>query len=384
MLITHLLGGKNGVIYMYKQIVFGVLRSLLILCFVFCFFFFMKWFISYTYPFLLAIVIAYVIHPIVTAIEKGLHLSRSIATILTMASALIVFFGLFILIFSEFIQGLIYLADETPTYYQFFIQQIDKLTNQYLLPYYEKLITVFQTFHPQSKIFIEDSFQQLINYLLETGTNLLQDTFSHIPVFLSFVPSSIIIFFVVMLASFFFIKDWYFLKRKLAHVVPASLIYKGNQFITHFKKACSGYVKAQGILVGISAMILFIGLSLLQIKHAFTITVVAAITDILPLIGTGIIFIPWVVYTFLTENYPLTIGLSILYGIIVISRQILEPKIMATSIGINPLLAIFVLFITWQIWGASSIIFTPIILIILTVFMEIGLFSAIWNFIKGT
>src|SRR5690625_7405076 len=82
--------------------------------------------------------------------------------------------------------------------------------------------------------------------------------------------------------------------------------------------------------------------------------------DLLPFIGTGTVFIPWVGYLFLIGHYSLTIHLTLLYMFILVTRQILEPKILATSIGVTPLAALFTLFISIQIWGVlPGIIISP-------------------------
>src|SRR5690625_6811556 len=82
----------------------------------------------------------------------------------------------------------------------------------------------------------------------------------------------------------------------------------------------------------ISSCIILLGLFILKIEHALTIALLIGFVDVLPLIGTGLVFIPWIGYLFITNDYFLTIGLSLIYMVVVISRQFIEPKILSAHI----------------------------------------------------
>src|SRR5699024_5390579 len=151
----------------------------------------------------------------------------------------------------------------------------------------------------------------------------------------------------------------------------------------HFKKALTGFMKAQFILIFITMLIIFAGLSLLKVDHAVTIALLAALVDLFPYIGTGIIFIPWAVYLFITGNYSLTIGLTLLYMFIIIVRQFLEPKILSSNIGLHPLAVLIVLFISMQLWGVSGIIIAPILVVVGIVLFQTEIFHKVLMFIKG-
>ena len=84
-------------------------------------------------------------------------------------------------------------------------------------------------------------------------------------------------------------------------------------------------------------------------------TLIIFFVDFIPYIGVGTVFIPWILYQFFTEQFMLTIQLSILYIIVIIARQILEPKILASSIGIHPLIALIILFIGIQSFGILGV-----------------------------
>ena len=94
---------------------------------------------------------------------------------------------------------------------------------------------------------------------------------------------------------------------------------------------------------------LVIGLTLIGVDNALIIAFVIAVFDILPVLGTGGIMIPWTVITALQGNYPLALGLLLVYLVVTGVRNIIEPKIVGSQIGLHPV-------ITWQgICGAAAL-----------------------------
>src|SRR5699024_511941 len=100
------------------------------------------------------------------------------------------------------------------------------------------------------------------------------------------------------------------------------------------KKSVFGFIKAQVIITIISSIIVFIGLWIFQVEHLFTLTLIVFFVDFIPYVGIGAVFIPWIIYNFFIEQHLLTMQLSILYIIVIIVRQVIEPKILASSIGL--------------------------------------------------
>lgn len=149
------------------------------------------------------------------------------------------------------------------------------------------------------------------------------------------------------------------------------------------KKALLGFLKAQVTLIAITAAIDFIGLVILQVDYAFTIAIITGLIDLLPYLGTGIVFVPWIIYMFFSGNFFLTIGLSVLYAIIIIQRQIMEPKIVSSNIGLNPLATLIAIFISLQFFGFVGFIVGPIALVILNTLHQARVFHDIWHFIIG-
>lgn len=369
---------------MYMQLIHPLKRLLLVIAGMVILYFSLKYMILFFYPFLIAMTISYMMNPFVTYLENTIKIPRTISTILSISIFLIIILFISSLLFTEFIQGTTYLAEQIPAYFQDFIVFIESLISNKIIPLYHKLTSFLQTLNPSQQITTNEYLNQFTSQIAKTGTTFLRNVLLKIPAILSLLPQSITMFIFIILATFFMTNDWNKLKTVLSNFLPVSLNRTGKTMLVQIEKSLLGFIKAQFILVLTSAVIIIIGLLFLQIDHALTIALLIAVVDLLPLIGTGIVFIPWIIFLFLNANYSLTIGLTILYMIVVVSRQILEPKILSTAIGINPLVALLILFISIQLWGPlPGIIIAPFFLVLTSALYQVGVPLSVWNYIKG-
>lgn len=300
-----------------------------------------------------------------------------------MAAVFFLFIGILILIITEIVQGTIYLANELPSHFQQFIGFVENFIQTTVLPMYETIISFLHTLDTSQQETINESIQQILSQIAALGSWFLQSLLLMIPDFLTWVPGSVTVVIFIIIATVLMTNDWHRLKKGAKDVIPTPVQTSAGEIILHLKKALAGFMKAQFILMFITMMIILFGLTLLKVEHALTISLLTAFVDLLPYIGTGIVFIPWIVYSFITENYSLTIGLTALYMFIVILRQFLEPKILSSSIGMNPLAVLIAIFISIHFWGVGGIIIAPLLVVIGNVLHRIGIFHKAWVFIKG-
>ncbi|MBM7597724.1 sporulation integral membrane protein YtvI [Virgibacillus halotolerans] len=368
---------------MYKQRLYQILRAFIVICSGIGIYFLLKYTIGMFYPIILAVLFSMLLHPFVTFMETKLKFPRPLATITMMVMVFGLFIGATFLIVSELFQSTAYLAEQIPAHFQTLVHFGAELLNTKILPVYQKVISLFHTLDGSQQTTIHEHIKQFTNHIASTGAGLLQDGILKIPVLISKLPNSITVFLFTVLATFLITNDFVGLQQVSGKLFPVSTKRSVKNVIKQLKSAFTGYIKAQLILVFITACIIFFGLLLLGVEHTLTITLFAFVMDLLPYIGTGIIFIPWIIYLFITADFSLTIGITIIYMIIVVSRQVLEPKILSSSMGINPLAALISLFVGIQLWGVTGIIIAPILLIFINALYQAGIWKQIGLFIKG-
>ncbi len=142
-------------------------------------------------------------------------------------------------------------------------------------------------------------------------------------------------------------------------------------------------VKAYAIIITITFCELSLGLFILKLLgiynsgYIFVIAALTAVIDIVPVLGTGTVLIPWAVYNLIVGNYSLAIGLLIIYACITVIRQVIEPKLVAAQLGIPAFLTIVSMFIGSQIFGVIGIFILPITIVMLKLLNDEGIIHLI-------
>ena len=108
----------------------------------------------------------------------------------------------------------------------------------------------------------------------------------------------------------------------------------------------------------------FIGLTVLGVRYAFLIALLTAVVDLMPVLGTGTVMIPWGIIDLIAGNYFMGIGLLVLYAIITVIRQILEPKIVGKYVGLYPLLALVSMYVGLKLFGLIGLFGLPLSIVI--------------------
>jgi len=136
------------------------------------------------------------------------------------------------------------------------------------------------------------------------------------------------------------------------------------------------YLKAQMKLIGATFAVMLSGLLALGIENALSIALLAAFFDLLPLLGVSIIFIPWIIYLFIIGDIALGVWLLALLGIVIVFRQIMEPKIMGDSLGVSAFTVMAFMIISLSLFGVTGVILSPLLIILIKALYKHGYLKA--------
>ena len=174
------------------------------------------------------------------------------------------------------------------------------------------------------------------------------------------VPNFLLGFLFAILSSAFFAGDY----KKITMFVSAQLSPKVRNIVLEIKGYLFGtlgkYLKSYFIIMCITFAELAIGFTVIGIKGSILIAFLVAICDILPVLGTGTIVIPWAAVALITGNYILAIELIVIYIIVTIVRNIIEPKIVGQQLGLHPIVTLFCIFIGLRLMGVLGMFAVPI------------------------
>lgn len=179
------------------------------------------------------------------------------------------------------------------------------------------------------------------------------------------VPDVLLSLTVLLLACYYFTADNGRLRRILAslseRLLPASARAALPPIGRRLARLGRGYLRATLLLGGMTFLICFIGLSLLGVKYAFLIAFLLAVVDFLPLLGTGVILVPWAAVTALLGRPGHAVGLLVLWGVCTLARQLTEPRLMGAGLDIHPLLSLAAMYAGLVWFGVPGMLLAPIL-----------------------
>lgn len=208
--------------------------------------------------------------------------------------------------------------------------------------------------------------------LISKGGIVIKDTVGHI-------PSVAIGALITVVASVFMLSDFEnvkgFIKRQFSERNRSILSRGKNIAVTTFKSM----VKAYSLIILVTMTELCVGLYILKFCGIFDsdyiviIALIIAIIDIIPVLGTGTVLIPWSVYSFISGSVGMGVGLIIIYAVITVIRQIIEPKLVAGQAGLSPIVTIIAMYIGTKTLGVLGFFILPFIVILIKKFNDAGL-----------
>ena len=192
------------------------------------------------------------------------------------------------------------------------------------------------------------------------------------------IPSIIIAVVIGIIACILFTKDY----KRVVGFIKLQLPDKHKNLLSETKKVFSSTIlkmcRAYGLIMFITFCENFIGLSILNLigvmdnNYVFVIAIGIAIFDILPVAGSGGILIPWALVALVTGNVGQCIGLLVIYAIITVVRQYIEPKIVGNSLGVHPLVTLAGLYFGLKLFGFMGMFIVPICVMTVKAFNDAG------------
>ncbi|MGN8645774.1 sporulation integral membrane protein YtvI [Gracilibacillus sp. HCP3S3_G5_1] len=338
--------------------------------------------IQFLFPFFLACIFAILLFPIIKLMHVHLKIPYVLSCLLAIFIAIV---GIIISLFYiglELLQGIVYLTKSMPDNLRFFLEQTITSFNQWIQPFIQKANQYIHSLPDEQHSLIEEQLAEISISLADQIAYLLEIILNWLGSQIASLPGSVTIIIFSFLCTFFICKDWDKFYQYILKKVPLSYIQISSSVSKQIKSKIIRYLKAQLILISITFTIILLGLSIFQIKHAFTIALLMALVDLLPILGTGIVFVPWSLYLFMTGETTLAICLFSLYLFVILQRQILEPKIVSNALGIHPILTIMAIYLGFQLFGVKGLWLGPAILFIGKACSEANLFHIIWHYIK--
>ncbi|HPQ09842.1 MAG TPA: sporulation integral membrane protein YtvI [Bacillota bacterium] len=311
-------------------------------------------------PFFLAVLVASIIEPMIGFFQKKLRISRGVSAIISLFIVLLFTTVIFTLILVFGVNQIWKLASSIPRGQQRLFSEMNDLI--------AKARDLFPTLPSESVFYIETTLSGIFTSLQSLITRVLNSILS----WAVSIPNVLIIIIITILSSFFIAKDRHVLTSSIVNLLPKNVRKDFHSAAAKAIKEIIGFLKGQLLLSLLTFFLssIFLGL-ILRNPYWMILSVVLAILDVIPVLGPGLILIPWSLVELFFGSITVFWITTILNVGILVTRQTLQPIILGDSTGIHPLLMLFSIYAGLMIFGVWGLFLGPIIVIVVRAFFGV-------------
>ena len=323
-----------------------------------------KYAIFVVMPFLLGFAVAALINPIVRFLSRRYDLKRRPAGIMLLllfyaTIGMLITIGVVRLtvLFGEF-------SGELPDLYRDKLEPVLNKLFGYINSFADRLYAIFGG---ESEVLSErlgGIFTSIKSSLGDTISDISVKALTRLSSAAAAIPGIIIELLFAVISSFFFTVEYENILSLAKRLLPKRTVDLLCRLRGRVFKVAGKYLRSYALILLITFGELSLGLVLLGVDNAVLIAFCIALFDILPVAGTGGIMIPWAILSLIGGDWGFAVGLIVVWAVITIVRNIIEPKIVGRQVGLHPLLALIAMFVGTKLFGIVGLFLLPLTLAI--------------------
>ncbi|MBE6801606.1 MAG: sporulation integral membrane protein YtvI [Ruminococcaceae bacterium] len=353
-----------------------VITFIYLTIFVGLYYFLIKYAMGYIFPFVFAAILSIFLQPVVRWFTKKLHLKThgfisTVLVLLLVVSVVGLIVGAGYVLFVELKDFFTYLSNSISS-----VDDIIIMVENTAMNFIGKLPKGIGN---AVGGYVTDFFDNLGNKGSSLDLSALSAPLSGAWSVVKGIPSFILSLVVTIISCVFMTAEYDKVRDMILEMCSEET---GEKLINAKRTVTKGIgklIKAYATLMIITFTEVFLGLNLMKLIGIYDggyiaiIAFVTCIVDIIPVLGTGTILIPWAVYNIITGNFAFGIALLLLYAVITVIRQVIEPKLVANQVGLPSIVTIMAMFLGGRVLGALGIIILPLTVIVLKLMYDEGI-----------
>lgn len=304
-------------------------------------------------PFLMGALLALAAEPAVRFGVKKLHLPRPLCTGVGVTLTLILLTGILSLVGALAVKELGSLARSLP--------DVQNTVQQGMTVLQDFMVNLANRMPDRARTLVTGTILEVF----DDGTTLLQQVTGRIPGMitsvLGWIPDGALGFGTGILSAFMISARMPKLRTWIATRLPQSWEEKYLPGWRRVRKTLGSWLKAQGKLAAVTWGIVAAGLLLLRVRYGPLWAVLIALVDAVPVLGTGTVLIPWAIVSLLQGQTLRGVGLLAIYVAAMVTRTVLEPKLVGRQLGLDPLVTLLFLYVGYRLWGILGMILAPML-----------------------
>ena len=322
-------------------------------------FLFGKYLLPALLPFAFAFLTAVLLRPAVLFLEKKAHWPFSYCSVFVTTVFLLLFAGLCFFLCSR-------LFEEAQNLFSSLLSDLSNENGMIssFLAFWKDLGRRLN-FHLSERFpAIRDLIGDPSAFISETLRGLLSGITAALPPFLlsllRSLPSFLFSFLIYLIATYYFSLDFSLVRETLLQCLPSALRQKWPGMRERVFGVCRRYLRAYFFIFLLTFGELLLGFLSLRLNYAFLLALVTALLDILPVLGVGLVLLPFGIFELCTGQVLRGVGLLLLYAVITVVRQVVEPRWVGKSLGVHPLLLLFGIYAGLRIFGVAGLLVGPL------------------------
>lgn len=302
-------------------------------------------------PFLMAVVLAIIIHPVAVFIYRKIKIPYKIASVILV-----------------FLVGTAFVVSVGAIVYYGFLQIKDLMSNYPFMR--EKIIGDTKQFCSVCDEWFGMKGGQMYATLVNV-TEYINDNYTEkiMPVVTERAWNICILCGKGMIVFLFFIIGTILVMEQYRDIVNdckrSFLVKRFVPMLRCLKDTICAYIKTEAIIIVIVSTVCTFGLILIKNPYALLIGILIALIDALPVIGSGSILVPWSIISLLSGKYVNAAVLITLYLICLITREVLEAKLMGQQTGLRPIYTFISFFVGIKLFGVAGILLGPVAMVMI-------------------
>lgn len=205
----------------------------------------------------------------------------------------------------------------------------------------------------------------LISLLGEALQNITSNLTGWLGMVVTGLPDKLFALLIFLMSTFYLTLDFDRTEQKLSALLPEKFVRVFGNIKGRLSRTVTAYIRAYLILLLITFAELLLAFSILRIRYALLLALLISLLDVLPAIGVGMVLLPWSVFCLLSGNTARGIGLLIVFGVVSIIRQIIEPHIVGSQLGLSPFLTLVSVYVGYRVSGILGLLIAPILAILI-------------------
>ncbi len=343
----------------------------------------LKYLLNLVMPFFLAAVFASAVRPIARmlssdtrwkkdkngekiAVKRRFRMNPTVAGIISALVLFLVLGGLLTLIVVRLVNGIAVLVSAAPDFY--YKTMLPVLTDSM-----EWVESFSGRFDASIMEMVRNSIPNLISSLGSMVTNFSAKVLGWISSIAGKLPSIFVSTLICLIATVFIAIDYEIILRFFRRNLPTKALKMMANVRNSFLDIIRQFIKSYFIIFCITATEIAVGLAIFGVAQPLLVAVLIAILDAFPVVGSGTVLVPWALFSFISGNVVKGVELLILYVVVLIVRQVIEPKIVGKHVGLRPVVTLMCMFVGTKLFSVLGLFGLPIAVAILTDLNDRGL-----------